>query len=113
QLGPWQMGLGGTDECLQHYENKVEINKNLVDKWGIPVPHITATRHENELAMYSEIRSVAAEMLEACGCKNIGTWGDARPSPPGKGVHEMGTARMGSDPKTSVFKLRLRISRCR
>ncbi|PYV42919.1 MAG: GMC family oxidoreductase [Acidobacteria bacterium] len=103
QLGPWQMGLGGAGECLPHYENKVEINKNLVDKWGIPVPHITATWHENELAMYSEIRSVAAEMLEACGCKNIGTWGDARPSPPGKGIHEMGTARMGSDPKTSVL----------
>jgi choline dehydrogenase-like flavoprotein len=103
QLGPWQMRLGGAGECLPHYENKVEINKNVVDKWGIPVPHITATWYENELAMYSEIRNVAAEMIEACGCKNVTTWGDARPSPPGKGIHEMGTARMGGDPKTSVL----------
>ena len=103
QLGPWQMSLGGAGECLPYYENRVELNKNVVDKWGIPVPHITATWYENELAMYGEIRHQAAEMLEACGCKNVTTWGDARPGPPGKGIHEMGTARMGNDPKTSVL----------
>src|SRR5262245_2694768 len=103
ELGPWQMSLGGAGECLPYYENKVELNKNVVDKWGIPVPHITATWYENELAMYGEIRHQAAEMLEACGCKNVTTWGDAKPGAPGKGIHEMGTARMGNDSKASVL----------
>jgi choline dehydrogenase-like flavoprotein len=103
QLGPWQMSFGGAGECLPYYENRVEINKQVVDKWGIPVLHISMTWYENELAMYSEIRHAAAEMLEACGCKNVTTWGDARPGAPGKGIHEMGTARMGNDPKVSVL----------
>jgi len=51
--------------------------------------------------MYGEIRHQAAEMLEAC--KNVVTWGDAKPGAPGKGIHQMGTARKGNDPKTSVL----------
>jgi choline dehydrogenase-like flavoprotein len=101
--GSWSMMLAGFGECLPDIRNKVEINKNVVDKWGIPVLHITAGWHENDLKMYDEIREVAAEMLEACGCKDVHTFGDATPAPPGKGIHEMGTARMGSDPRTSVL----------
>ncbi|MEW5977496.1 MAG: GMC family oxidoreductase [Acidobacteriota bacterium] len=103
QLGPWNMRLAGFGECLPYFENRVEINKEVKDKWGIPVLHITATWYGNELAMYREIRQEAAEMLEACGCKNVSTYGDAWPAPPGKGIHEMGTARMGNDPKRSVL----------
>jgi glucoside 3-dehydrogenase (cytochrome c) catalytic subunit len=101
--GEWFMSLSGFGECLPDIRNKVEINRNIVDKWGIPVPHITADWYENDQAMYDEIREVAAEMLEACGCKNVRTFGETKPAPPGKGIHEMGTARMGNDPKTSVL----------
>jgi choline dehydrogenase-like flavoprotein len=101
--GAWFMSLSGFGECLPDSRNKVEINKNVVDKWGIPVLHITADWYENDQAMYDEIRDVAAEMLEACGCKDVRTFGEKKPAPPGKGIHEMGTARMGNDPKTSVL----------
>ncbi|MFN8006642.1 MAG: GMC family oxidoreductase [Terriglobia bacterium] len=101
--GGWIASLSGFGECLPYYENKVEINKNVVDKWGIPVLHITADWYENELRMYEDIRVQAAEMLEACGVKNIRVHGTVKPGPPGKGIHEMGTARMGADPKKSVL----------
>jgi choline dehydrogenase-like flavoprotein len=97
------MSLSGFGECLPYYENRLEISKNVVDKWGIPALHITATWFENELAMYDQIRLDAAEMLEACGAKDVKIFGPSFPSPPGKGIHEMGTARMGNDPKTSVL----------
>ncbi len=103
QSGPWYMSLSGFGECLPDFRNKVEINKNVADKWGIPVLHITADWYENDLAMYRETRFVAAEMLEACGARTVTTFGDEKPAPPGKGIHEMGTARMGNDPKTSVL----------
>jgi choline dehydrogenase-like flavoprotein len=101
--GGWSAFLGGFGECLPYYANKVEINKNVVDKWGIPVLHITADWFENEQSMYDEIREEAAEMLEACGVRNVQTFGTPKPAPPGKGIHEMGTARMGDDPKKSVL----------
>jgi choline dehydrogenase-like flavoprotein len=103
EAGPWHMSLSGFGECLPYYDNRVEINKSVVDKWGVPVLHITATWFENELAMYDQIRADAAEMLEACGAENVKIFGPPFPSPPGKGIHEMGTARMGNDPKTSVL----------
>ena len=101
--GEWYASLSGFGECLPYFENKVEINKNVVDKWGIPVLHISADWFENELQLYKDIRVQAAEMLEACGIKNIQTSGTSKPAPPGKGIHEMGTARMGEDPKKSVL----------
>ena len=97
------MSLSGFGECLPDKRNQVEINKNLTDKWGIPAMHITADWYENDQTMYDEIRDVAAEMLEVSGCKNVRTFGESKPAPPGKGIHEMGTARMGNDPKTSVL----------
>jgi choline dehydrogenase-like flavoprotein len=101
--GAWFMSLSGFGECLPDKRNRVEINKSVVDKWGIPVLHITADWFENDQTMYDEIRYVAAEMLEVCGCKNVSTFGEEKPAPPGKGIHEMGTARMGNDPKNSVL----------
>ena len=77
--GEWYASLSGFGECLPYFENKVEINKNVVDKWGIPVLHISADWFENELQLYEDIRVQAAEMLEACGIKNIQTSGTQNP----------------------------------
>ncbi len=99
--GPWRMSLMGFGECLPRYENYVELDKNVVDAWGMPVLRIHCTWSENEIKMNRDMAVTAAEMLEAAGAKNVQMfqWED----PPGLGIHEMGTARMGRDPKTSVL----------
>lgn len=98
--GPWRMNLGGFGECLPREDNYVELSEKT-DPWGIPVLRIHATWGENELAMREDCKAQAAEMLEAIGCRNVSTRDQLRP--PGSAIHEMGTARMGRDPATSVL----------
>ena len=101
-LGPWSMTFGGFGEMLPREENRATLHPTRVDAWGIPVLHIECTWGPNELALYRDMNVTAAELLEASGAKNIRP--DARgPSTPGNTNHEMGTARMGRDPKTSVL----------
>lgn len=99
--GPWGMGLGGFGESLPDYDNYAEINKDLVDAWGIPTLKIHYQWTPNELAMSRDIAIQAAEMLAAAGARNIII--DQDITPPGLSIHEMGTARMGCDSKTSVL----------
>jgi choline dehydrogenase-like flavoprotein len=99
--GAWQFSFGGFGECLPNHENKMELNRDKVDAWGIPTMNISHKWRENELAMIKDMPVTAAEMLEAAGAKDISTY--ASPSQPGEGIHEMGSARMGRDPKTSVL----------
>jgi choline dehydrogenase-like flavoprotein len=99
--GPWRMGMGGFGECLPNHNNYVEINKNKLDAWGIPTLTIHCAWGENEHTMSKDIAVQAAEMLAAAGAKNISVRQEI--SSPGLGIHEMGTARMGRDPKTSVL----------
>jgi len=99
--GSWTMGMGGFGEILPYHENKVTLDKTKTDKWGLNVLAIDCELKENELKMRQDMMNDAAEILEAAGVKNIQKWdGD---STPGRGIHEMGTARMGRDPKTSVL----------
>ena len=99
--GPWTMGIGGFGEILPYHENKMTINKDKQDKWGINVIDFDAGLKENEKKMRVDMQSDAVEMLEAAGVKNVKGWdGDGTI---GRGIHEMGTARMGHDPKTSVL----------
>ena len=100
-LGPWRFGMGGWGECLPRSENSVALHPTLKDKWGIPALHIQCTWGPNELAILKDIQVTAAEILEAAGAKDIETFNDELP--PGLCIHEMGTARMGRDPKTSVL----------
>ena len=102
--GPWTMGIGGFGECLPDRNNFVELAEKT-DPWGIPVLSIHATWGENELKMRKDIVAQAAEMLEAAGCRNVATTDniDAPNAVPGGAIHEMGTARMGRDPRTSVL----------
>jgi choline dehydrogenase-like flavoprotein len=99
--GPWRMGMGGFGECLPNHNNYVEINKIKLDAWGIPTLTIHCAWGENEQTMSKDIAVQAAEMLAAAGAKNISVRQEI--SSPGLGIHEMGTARMGRDPKTSVL----------
>src|SRR4029079_684943 len=89
-------------ECLARSENNVRLNKDVVDAWGIPVLHIEATFGENERAMVRDMGETAGEMLNAAGAKDIRvSYGPT--STPGILIHEVGTARMGTDPKKSVL----------
>lgn len=99
--GTWTMGLGGFGETLPYHENKVTLDKNTKDKWGLNVLSFDAELKENELKMRKDMLNDAKEMLEAAGVKNVR--GDDSNPYLGRGIHEMGTARMGKDPKTSVL----------
>lgn len=99
--GIWTMGLGGFGECLSYYENRVYLNKDKLDKWGQPTLVFDAGFRENEMKMRKDMMNDAAEMLEAAGCKNVKTYDNG--SWPGMAIHEMGTARMGKDPKQSIL----------
>jgi choline dehydrogenase-like flavoprotein len=99
--GPWTMSLSGFGECLPNHNNYVEIDKNKLDAWGIPTLKIHCEWSENERAMARDMSSQAAEMLASAGARNIAVW--SKMTPPGLSIHELGTARMGRDPKTSVL----------
>lgn len=99
--GGWRLGITGFGECLPYYENKVSLNTDKKDAYGLPTLNIDAEWKENEKIMRKDIRQSAAEMLESAGFKNIQMFDS--PNNMGLGIHEMGTARMGKDPKTSVL----------
>ncbi|GAA3563186.1 GMC family oxidoreductase [Snuella lapsa] len=99
--GQWRMGLGGFGECLPNHDNKMTLDYEKLDGWGLPTVTFDAEWKENELKMRKDMIQQAKEMLEKAGFKDIQTF-DNR-SAPGIGIHEMGTARMGRDPKTSVL----------
>ena len=99
--GPWQMALVGFGECLPYQDNRVWLNHEKKDPYGIPTLTIDCEWKENELTMRKDMGESAAEMLEVAGFRNVGIF-DAVTAP-GLGIHEMGTARMGHDPKTSVL----------
>ncbi len=99
--GQWTMNLMGFGESLPYHENRMELNFDKKDKWGLPTVHFNAEFRENEAKMRKDMMNDAAEMLEAVGAKNVKTYDYG--SWPGMAIHEMGTARMGRDPKTSVL----------
>ncbi len=99
--GPWTMGIGGFGETLPYHENKITLDKNKKDKWGLNVLAFDVELKENELKMRKDMQADAIEMLEAAGVKNVK--GHDSNAYLGRGIHEMGTARMGKDPKTSVL----------
>ncbi|MES2305009.1 MAG: GMC family oxidoreductase [Gemmatimonadota bacterium] len=101
EYGGWGMSLGGFGECLPNVDNRVSLNPDKVDRWGVPVLHIDVQWRENELKMQQDAMTQAAEMLEAAGVTNVTTYNSH--TAPGLTIHEMGGARMGKDPKTSVL----------
>lgn len=99
--GPWSMGITAFGEILPYHENTIKLSKDVKDKWGLSVLEMDAEIKENEKKMRVDMMNDAAEMLEAAGLKNVNTFDAGYTF--GQGIHEMGTARMGRDPKTSVL----------
>ena len=99
---PWGVSLSGYGECLARFENHVSINREVVDKWGIPVLHIDMAWSDNEHEMVKDMGDSAEEMLRAAGAESINVR-RVTDAPPGFSIHEVGTARMGDDPKKSVL----------
>ncbi len=99
--GPWQMNLYAFGECLPYADNRITLDQNKKDNWGRPMMAIDCEFKENEKAMHEDMKRTGKEIMEAAGFKNISV--DGSISFPGNANHEMGTARMGNDPKTSVL----------
>lgn len=109
--GPWSMALSGFGETLPYHDNKMYLDPNTKDKWGLPVVVFDAEFKENERKMRKDIMNDAGEMLEAAGLKNVKAYDNG--SYPGMAIHEMGTARMGRDPKTSVLNGHNQVHACK
>jgi choline dehydrogenase-like flavoprotein len=99
--GSWSIGATGFGEILPYHDNMISLNHDVKDKWGLPVLTMDAGLKENELQMRKDIVKDLVEMFENAGVKNITTWD--RDYAIGQGIHEMGAARMGRDPRTSVL----------
>jgi choline dehydrogenase-like flavoprotein len=99
--GMWNINLGGFGEILPYHDNKVTLNTDLKDKYGLPTLTFDADLKDNEYKMRKDMANDAKEMLESAGYKNVSTYDNKIGV--GLGIHEMGTARMGKDPKTSVL----------
>ena len=104
QPGKWTIGATAFGEMLPNHANRVTIDESRKDKWGLPVLKVDCAIGENEQLMRKDMANDMAEMLEACGVKDVSTYDNEYF--PGMGIHEMGTARMGRDPRTSVLNSR-------
>jgi choline dehydrogenase-like flavoprotein len=101
QPGQWTIGGTAFGEMLPNHENKISLDETKKDKWGLPVLKIDCATGENERLMRKDMKADMAEMLEQSGVKKVAMFDNE--CFPGMGIHEMGTARMGRDPKTSVL----------
>ena len=99
--GQWTIGGTAFGEMLPNHDNKATLDETKKDKWGLPVLKIDCAIGENERLMRKDMTADMAEMLNACGARDVRIFDEDYT--PGQGIHEMGTARMGRDPKTSVL----------
>lgn len=99
--GPWQIWLGAWGETLPYFNNHISLDAEKTDQWGLPLVKISFEYHENEKSMVKDVQSSIEEMFNIAGFKNINGYSHLNPG--GSAVHEMGTARMGNDAKTSVL----------
>jgi choline dehydrogenase-like flavoprotein len=110
--GEWGIGFGGFGEILPNPSNRFTLSPDQKDKWGLPVLVFETEFGENELQMRKDMANDAAEMLEAAGFKNVNSYNNPN-THIGLGIHEMGTARMGKDPKTSVLNKNNQVHDCK
>jgi choline dehydrogenase-like flavoprotein len=107
----WGMGVMGFGEMLPYHDNKISLDRSVKDKWGLPVLNMDVEIKENEKKMRQDMMSDAKEMLEAAGLEEVQTYDYGYEV--GMGIHEMGTARMGRDPKTSVLNAHNQVWDCK
>lgn len=103
KAGAWHMGLYAQGEMLPRYENEISLHPTKTDKWGMPQLHINCTWSENEILMMEDAAETAATILKKVGVKDVYSGVSVRENNPGLAIHEVGTARMGKDPKDSVL----------
>ena len=101
--GPWVIGITGFGECLPYHENKISLNFDKLDQWGLPTVDFDVEFKENEKLMRKDIQEEAIAMLKAAGYEKVKGFDNPNKFAPGLAIHEMGGARMGRDPKTSVL----------
>jgi choline dehydrogenase-like flavoprotein len=101
QPGGWRIGATAFGEMLPNHDNSIGIDETKTDKWGLPVLKIDCEIGDNEHLMRVDMMNDMAESLDACGVRDVEPYDNDYT--PGMGIHEMGTARMGRDPKTSVL----------
>ncbi|AGH45162.1 GMC oxidoreductase [Paraglaciecola psychrophila] len=99
--GPWTIGMTAFGEMLPEHSNRIYLDPKKTDKWGLPVLVMDVAIRDNEIRMRKDMQQDAVDMFEAAGLGNV--QGFESDYYPGMGIHEMGTARMGRDPKTSVL----------
>jgi choline dehydrogenase-like flavoprotein len=109
--GPWTVGMTAFGEILPYHENHAKLDRDRKDKHGLPQLVVNAVVRENERKMEQDMRNDAAEMLEAAGYKNVTVRSDSYNV--GNSIHEMGTARMGADPKKSVLNKYNQVHACK
>lgn len=101
EYGDWNIGFGAFGEILPYHDNYIKLDKDKKDKWGLPVLSFHAEIKDNEIKMRHDMQNEMKEMLENLGVKDVYTYDNVYGF--GQGIHEMGTARMGRDPKSSVL----------
>lgn len=111
--GEWNVNLSGFGETLPDHSNRMYLDYDKLDEWGLPTVTFDADFGENELAMRKDMQEQAIKMLEAAGFKEVKGHDDIEGRAMGLGIHEMGTARMGRDPKTSVLNEFNQIHACK
>ena len=111
--GSWRMGVTAFGECLPDHSNRMYLDYDKLDEWGLPTVTFDAHFGENEVAMRKDMKEQAVKMLEAAGFKDVAGWEDPDGFAMGLGIHEMGTARMGRDPETSVLNEWNQIHACK
>lgn len=111
--GKWTLGMGGFGEVLPDHSNMVSINNDKKDKHGLPTLTFDTEFKENDFKMRKDMQTDAAEMLDAAGFKNVRSYDNPNQHGLGLGIHEMGTARMGKDPKTSVLNKYNQVHACK
>lgn len=109
--GTWTIGATAFGEILPYHENKISLDKTVKDKWGLPVLSMDAELKDNEKKMRKDMVSDLVAMFEGAGVKNVSTYDSGHAM--GHGIHEMGTARMGNDPKTSVLNKHNQVWDCK
>lgn len=99
--GQWSIWMAGWGECLPYHENKIILKNHALDQWGLPQIGVDFSFKDNEHKMMADIKKTSGEILASAGFRDIDTFNYNKPG--GSTIHEMGTARMGRDPKTSVL----------